>query len=66
MRLTADILLQKSEQFLNPIKERELRLRGFKISAIENLAVLQVSTKLSGLSYGKVVIKINEACFYLM
>lgn len=40
MRLTADVL-QRAEQHVNPLKERELRIRGYKIPAIENLAVLQ-------------------------
>lgn len=40
MRLTADLLL-RAEQFLNPMKDREIYLRGFKIPMIENLGVLQ-------------------------
>ena len=40
MRLTVDVL-QRAEQYLNPCKERELHLRGLKIPAIENLAVMQ-------------------------
>ena len=38
MRLTPD-LLSTSLSYLNPLKERELDLRGHKIPAIENLAV---------------------------
>ncbi|KAL8902714.1 MAG: hypothetical protein Q9207_004446 [Kuettlingeria erythrocarpa] len=38
MRLTAE-LIQTSLSYLNPIKERELDLRGHKIPAIENLGV---------------------------
>jgi len=38
MRLTAD-LIQSSLSYLNPLKERELDLRGHKIPAIENLGV---------------------------
>ncbi|KAI9828067.1 MAG: U2 snRNP complex subunit [Thelocarpon impressellum] len=38
MRLTAD-LIQASLSYLNPLKERELDLRGHKIPAIENLGV---------------------------
>ncbi|KAL8918861.1 MAG: hypothetical protein Q9208_007118 [Pyrenodesmia sp. 3 TL-2023] len=38
MRLTAE-LIQASLSYLNPIKERELDLRGHKIPAIENLGV---------------------------
>ncbi|KZF19386.1 L domain-like protein [Xylona heveae TC161] len=38
MRLTAD-LIQSSLSYLNPVKERELDLRGHKIPAIENLGV---------------------------
>ena len=40
MKLTVDVL-QRAEQYLNPCKERELHLRGLKIPAIENLAVMQ-------------------------
>lgn len=40
VRLTADFLL-RAENYLNPLLERELNLRGFKIGALENLAVLQ-------------------------
>ncbi|KAL9069999.1 MAG: hypothetical protein Q9161_005172 [Pseudevernia consocians] len=38
MRLTAE-LIQTSLSYLNPLKERELDLRGHKIPAIENLGV---------------------------
>jgi len=38
MRLTAE-LIQQSLSYLNPLKERELDLRGHKIPAIENLGV---------------------------
>ncbi|KAF7869794.1 hypothetical protein EAF04_004578 [Stromatinia cepivora] len=38
MRLTAD-LIQSSLSYLNPLKERELDLRGHKIPAVENLGV---------------------------
>jgi len=38
MRLTAD-LIQHSLSYLNPLKERELDLRGHRIPAIENLGV---------------------------
>jgi len=40
MRLTADALLH-AETYLNPVKEREINLRGLKIAVIENIAVLQ-------------------------
>ena len=45
MRITAD-LLSRSVIFLNPLQQREISLRGMKIPAIENLAVLldQVDT----------------------
>jgi len=39
-RLTAD-LIQKSSSYLNPLKERELDLRGNKIPVIENLGATQ-------------------------
>ncbi|PQE23941.1 U2 small nuclear ribonucleo A protein [Rutstroemia sp. NJR-2017a WRK4] len=38
MRLTAE-LIQNSLSYLNPLKERELDLRGHKIPAVENLGV---------------------------
>ncbi|KAF5025820.1 hypothetical protein F66182_2153 [Fusarium sp. NRRL 66182] len=38
MRLTAD-LIRDSQSYLNPLKERELDLRGHRIPAIENLGV---------------------------
>ncbi|KAL1839799.1 hypothetical protein VTJ49DRAFT_1173 [Mycothermus thermophilus] len=38
MRLTAE-LIQNSLSYLNPLKERELDLRGHRIPAIENLGV---------------------------
>lgn len=38
VRLTAD-LLQSSPSYLNPVKDRELDLRGHKAPAIENLGV---------------------------
>jgi len=40
MRLTAD-LISKSPNFLNPLKERELDLRGNKLTVIENLGATQ-------------------------
>lgn len=40
MRLTVDALL-RAEQYLNAWKDRELNLRGMKIPAIENIAILQ-------------------------
>lgn len=49
MRLTADVLL-RAECLMNPTKERELNLRGFKIPLIENLAVLQDQVDVMDLS----------------
>ncbi|KAK8803209.1 hypothetical protein WA158_000903 [Blastocystis sp. Blastoise] len=40
MRLTADLILQ-SRAFYNPLKERELDLRGLKIPTIENLGAAE-------------------------
>jgi len=39
-RLTADLIL-RSPSYLNPLKERELDLRGNKIAVIENLGATQ-------------------------
>jgi len=40
MRLSAD-LIARSPTFVNPVKDREIDLRGNKISVIENLGVTQ-------------------------
>jgi len=40
MRLTAE-LIRSAPSYLNPLKERELGLRGYKIPAIENLGVTE-------------------------
>jgi len=40
MRLTAD-LIRGAPAYINPLKERELSLRGYKISKIENLGVTE-------------------------
>jgi U2 small nuclear ribonucleoprotein A' len=40
MRLNAD-LISNANAYLNPLKERELNLRGYSIPAIENLGVTQ-------------------------
>lgn len=40
MRLTADLILS-SPAFINPVKDRELDLRGNKISVIENMGATQ-------------------------
>mmetsp|Transcript_4330 Transcript_4330/g.5679 ORF Transcript_4330/g.5679 Transcript_4330/m.5679 type:complete len:422 (-) Transcript_4330:381-1646(-) len=40
MRLTADLIL-RAEASINPCKERELNLRGFKIPVIENIGATQ-------------------------
>ena len=38
MRLTADLILG-ARTFINPLKERELDVRGYRIAQIENLGV---------------------------
>ena len=40
MRLTVDLLLHCAAR-VNPLRARELDVRGYKISALENLAVLR-------------------------
>jgi len=40
MRITPD-LIAGSPQFTNPIKDREIKLRAYKIPAIENLGATQ-------------------------
>jgi U2 small nuclear ribonucleoprotein A' len=41
VRLTAELILS-SPQYINPLKERELDLRGNKIATIENLGCTEV------------------------
>jgi len=41
MRLTAELVAQSSS-FINPLKQRELDLRGHQIPTIENLGVTKV------------------------
>lgn len=44
MRITAE-LIQESPQFTNPLNERQLDLRGYKLTNIENMgATLVLST----------------------
>jgi len=45
MRITYD-LIQRSPVFLNPVKDREIDLRGNKIPVIENLGATQVRFEL--------------------
>jgi len=40
MRITLD-LLQYLDGFINPLKQREISLRGYKIPAIENIGILK-------------------------
>jgi U2 small nuclear ribonucleoprotein A' len=54
MRMTAD-LIRSAPAYINPIKERELSLRGFKISAIENLGVTQDQYQVIDLSDNEVL-----------
>jgi len=44
MKLTPELLAQASSA-INPVKERQLDLRGYKIPAIENLGVTKVRTR---------------------
>jgi hypothetical protein len=41
MKITAE-LIQQSPQFTNPLNERQLDLRGYKITAIENMGATLV------------------------
>ena len=41
MKITAE-LIQQSPQFTNPLNERQLDLRGFKLTAIENMGATLV------------------------
>jgi U2 small nuclear ribonucleoprotein A' len=41
MRINAD-LINQAPRFTNPLKERQLDLRGFKLAQIENLGATQV------------------------
>jgi hypothetical protein len=49
-RLTAE-LVASSPQFMNPLKERELDLRGNSIPAIENLGAARVRRIAVGFLY---------------
>ena len=42
MKITAE-LIQHSHQFTNPLNERQLDLRGFKITHIENMGATLVT-----------------------
>jgi U2 small nuclear ribonucleoprotein A' len=54
MRLTAE-LINAAPAYINPIKERELSLRGFKIPAIENLGVTKDQYETIDLSDNEIV-----------
>jgi hypothetical protein len=41
MKITAE-LIQQSPQFTNPLNERQLDLRGYKLTAIENMGATLV------------------------
>jgi hypothetical protein len=41
MKITAE-LIQHSPQFTNPLSERQLDLRGYKITAVENMGATLV------------------------
>ena len=41
MRITAE-LIQESPQFTNPLNERQLDLRGYKLTNIENMGATLV------------------------
>lgn len=41
MRITAE-LIQQSPQFTNPLNERQLDLRGYKLTMIENMGATLV------------------------
>lgn len=45
IKITAE-LIQQSNQFINPLKERQLDLKGSKIAVIENLGATLVFKKL--------------------
>ena len=47
MRLTPELIdAQSKVAYLNPLQQRELSLRAFKLPAIENLGVTQVGLDL--------------------
>lgn len=41
VKLTVD-LIEQAEQFTNPVRDRELQLRGYKFPMIENLGATLV------------------------
>ena len=42
VKLTAD-MIEQSPQYTNPLREREIDLRGYKLSVIENLGATLVN-----------------------
>jgi len=54
MRLTAD-LARDSPAYINPLRQRELSLRGFKIPAIENLGATQDQYQVLDLSDNEIL-----------
>jgi len=58
MRLTADLIL-KAPNFLNPLKQRELDLRGNKLTVIENLGATQDANDCIDLSDNQIAILEN-------
>ena len=42
VRLTVD-MINDAQQYINPIRERELNLRAYKVPVIENMGVTRVS-----------------------
>ena len=46
MKITAE-LIQQSPQFTNPLNERQLDLRGYKLTAIENMGATLVPVLLA-------------------
>ena len=59
VKLTAD-LIEESPQYTNPLREREIDLRGNKLSVIENLG----ATLVNYLFYAFIK-EIDHSCMYV-
>ena len=58
VKLTADVI-EQSPQYTNPLRDREIDLRGCKISVIENLG----ATLVKCLDFCIHIVKLKLGCF---
>jgi hypothetical protein len=60
MKITAE-LIQQSPQFTNPLNERQLDLRGYKITTIENMGATLVQLSLGRTSSSASISRITRS-----